>query len=382
MTQPRHLEIVPLAITILLHIVIVVAILWFGQEIKPLPVPKHIQAVIVPSSMERPSEASSSAAKQALPIEEKPKEEQINKREEAKRQAAEVAAAAAQKAEVQKAQALAEAKQQKQELAKAQAEIEKQQAVKDAAVKQKQAETEQKYALKKAKEAEKLKAELDAKRIKELAVKEAKIADEKAKARLQEQKKAEDAKKLAAKEATEKAKASKERALKDLKLAQEKADKAAQAKAAKEQVIKDAKTAKAAKPSQEEIDRILRKANADALRRFSQSMGNDDAEIGNLKSQATANAKANSIGKYGAQIKSHIKSAWRVPAGSSGITATARFTLSADGSVASVVITQSSGNDDFDASIKALRSLSGVPVPDDSEIFSQVRSTSITFKAP
>lgn len=367
MTPPRHLERTPLAITIVLHVVILGAFIWFGRDIEPLPVPKHIQAVIFPTpSSQSTSDSSSSSAKQALPAKEKPQKPQVNKQEEAERKAAELAAAVA----VQKAQALAEAKQQKREL-------EKQQAIKEATAKQ--AETEQKYALKKAKEAEKLKAELEAKRIKELADKEAKKAEEKAKARLEEKKQAEEAKKRETKEAADNAKAAKERALKDLKAAQEKVDKAAKAKAAKEQAIKDAKAAKA---NQEDIQKMLRKANADALRRIGQSLGSDDAEIGNLKSQVAANAKANSIGKYAAQIKSHIKSAWRVPAGSSGITATARFTLSSDGSIASVVITQSSGNDDFDASIKALRSLSGVPVPDDSEVFNQVRSTTITFKAP
>ena len=425
MTQHRRLENVPLAITVVLHIVILVAFIWFGQDIKPLPVPKHIQAVIVPPpSPQSASEASSSAAKQALPPKEKPQEPQINKRAKAERQAAEVAVAATQKAEAlaeaQKVQALTEAKQQKRELAKAQAESEKQQAIKEAAVKeealkQQQVETEQKYALKKEQHAQKLKAEklkteldakrakeleaknakeLDAKHAKETAEKEAKIADEKAKARLQEKKTAEEAKKLAAKEATDNAKTVKERAIKDAKLAQEKADKEAKAKAVKEQAANDAKAAKAlkeqaandakaAKAAQEKADKLAAaKASADAKRRLSQSLGNDDAEFGKLKSQVAANAKANSVGKFGAQIKSHIKNAWHVPIGSSGLTATARFTLSSNGSVSSVVITHSSGNDDFDASVKALRNLNGVPVPDDSDTFSQVNTPSITFKAP
>ena len=410
MPKPRRLEQVPLAITIVLHIVILVAFIWFGQDIKPLPVPKHIKAVILPPPpSQSTSEASSSAAKQALPPKEKPQEPQINKRAEAERQAAEVAVAATQKAEAlaeaQKVQALTEAKQQKRKLAKAQAESEKQQAIKEAAVKeealkQQQVETEQKYALKKEQHAQKLKAEklkteldakrakeleaknakeLDAKHAKETAEKEAKIADEKAKARLQEKKTAEEAKKLAAKEATDNAKTVKERAIKDAKLAQEKADKEAKAKAVKEQAANDAKAAKAA---QEKADKLAAaKASADAKRRLSQPL-NDDAEFGNLKSQVAANAKANSVGKFGAQIKSHIKNAWHVPIGSSGLTATARFTLSSNGSVSSVVITHSSGNDDFDASVKALRNLNGVPVPDDSDTFSQVNTPSITFKAP
>ncbi|HEY4713101.1 MAG TPA: cell envelope integrity protein TolA, partial [Aquirhabdus sp.] len=195
------------------------------------------------------------------------------------------------------------------------------------------------------------------------------------------------AKKLAAKEAADTAKTVKERAIKDAKLAlekdakftQEKANKEAKAKAVKEQAIKDAKAAKA---NQEDIDKLLRKANADALRRFSQSMGNDDAEIGHLKSQVAANSKANSIGKYKSQIESRIKNSWRVPSGSSGSKATARITLSADGSIASVVIISPSDSDDFNASIKALNGHSGLPVPDDSDTFRQVNPLIITFKAP
>ena len=119
----------------------------------------------------------------------------------------------------------------------------------------------------------------------------------------------------------------------------------------------------------------------DTSRQSSQSLGNDDTERGSLNSQVAANANANSVGKYTAQIKSHIKSAWHVPIASSGLTATARFTLSSNGSVASVVITQSSGNDGFDASIKALRSLNGLPVPDDTELFNRIKDMDIGFSS-
>ena len=48
-----------------------------------------------------------------------------------------------------------------------------------------------------------------------------------------------------------------------------------------------------------------------------------------------------------------IRRAWDVPTGSSGKTVSVRFTLSDSGSVSSIVITRSSGDDALDASIKA-----------------------------
>jgi colicin import membrane protein len=184
------------------------------------------------------------------------------------------------------------------------------------------------------------------------------------------------------KDAHAKMKAEKEQALKDAH-AKEKASNESQTKAKldhekaqKEQASKDAK-------AQEKADKIkASKEAADAKRRLTQSLGNDDAEMNGLKGQVAAQTKANSIGKYKTQIESRIKTAWRVPSGTSGLKATARFTLSSDGTIASVVIIHSSGNDDFDQSIKALSGHNGLPVPDDSDVFRQVNPLVITFRAP
>ncbi|MDE2419775.1 MAG: cell envelope integrity protein TolA [Gammaproteobacteria bacterium] len=393
-TKPHSSDRAPLVFTVLLHIVVLTVLIWFGKNLAPLPVPKHIQAVIVPSttmnntaSQAEPKSTPAPSSPPDQPIKQQVEKQQIEKQQLEKQQkaeerqaekAAEVAAAAL---AAEKAAALAK-QQQKIEYAKAQA---AKQAEAD-----KQAEIERAYALKKAQHAEKLKAEVEEKRLaKEKAAEDAKaekIREMKAAKAAQEKADKEQAlkdakakekaeKEQALKDAKAKEKTQKEQALKDAK-AKEKAEKEAADKAAKEQAIKDAK-------AQEKADKLkAAKEAADAKRRLMQSLGNDDAEVSNLKGQVAANAKANSVGKYAAQIKSRIKSAWHVPAGSSGLKATARFTLGSDGSVASVVITHSSGNDDFDASIKALRNLSGIPVPDDSDTFSQVKAPTITFVAP
>ncbi|MBC7752104.1 MAG: cell envelope integrity protein TolA, partial [Candidatus Saccharibacteria bacterium] len=136
----------------------------------------------------------------------------------------------------------------------------------------------------------------------------------------------------------------------------------------------------AAKVAQEKADKLAAaKAAADAKRRLSQSLGNDDAELGNLKSQVAANAKANSIGKYKSQISSKIYNAWRTPQNSAGLKAVARITLNADGSIASFLIIKSSGNEDYDASVRALQYQSGLPVPEDLETLRQVNPLVITF---
>ncbi|WP_410211102.1 cell envelope integrity protein TolA [Aquirhabdus sp.] len=399
MTQDSNSASGPLVFTVVLHIVVLAAFIWFGRNLVPLPEPKHIKAVMIsapktdsnaPATPEQtstpaPSNATAKAAEQREQLKAQ-REEAKAETARAEKRAIEVAAAAV---AAQKAEALAAEHRQKQiERTQAQEKVlqEKQAAAKAAA---KQAEIEQAYALKQAEQkAEKLKAE----RLKALAqqeeAKKAQLkADEKARAhaeKLAQQKTdAELAKKQAAKEAAENAKQLKENANKDAKAAQEKAAKLEKEKAAKEQAFSDAKEAKekAAKEAKEKANAA--KASAEARRKLlTQSLGDDDAEVSNLKGQVAAQAKANSIGKYKSQIESRIKNAWKVPSASSGLKATARITLTPDGSIASIVITSSSGNDDFDTSIKALRSHGGLPVPDDSDTFRQVNPLVITFRAP
>jgi colicin import membrane protein len=326
---PHTFDRVPLVFTVLLHLVVLIVLVWFGRNLTPLPMPQHIKAMIVPSSV-----IDSLPAQKQITNAPKPSasaKPRVTQDIEKKNAALEAEAAAA-----LKAQKVAAKQQEKIENAKAIT------AKKDA---DKQAQVERAYTLKKSRDAEKLKIDIEKKQA-------AKAAEDKEKAQ---------------KEALENSK----RKEKAIKAAKEKAD-----KAEKEQALKEAEI-------QENADKVkAAEAAADAKRRLTQSLSNDDDVVSSLKGQVAATAKANSIGKYASQIQSHIKSAWSVPAGSSGLKAIARFTLASNGSVLSVVIIRSSGNDDFDNSIKTLRNLNGVPMPSDSDIFSQVRTPTITFVAP
>ena len=93
-----------------------------------------------------------------------------------------------------------------------------------------------------------------------------------------------------------------------------------------------------------------------------------------------------SFGQAGASgISSSVTvlSRWRVPA-SDAKQATLRITLNRQGEVQSVVITQSSGDEAFDASIRAaVERAAPFPVPDDDALFARsFRTISFTFKKP
>lgn len=77
-----------------------------------------------------------------------------------------------------------------------------------------------------------------------------------------------------------------------------------------------------------------------------------------------------------------ILKAWKIPLNSSGLLAVARFSITENGSIATAVIVRSSGDESFDNSIKALTNLNGIPVPDDSKTFEQVKFAMLRFKAP
>jgi colicin import membrane protein len=72
---------------------------------------------------------------------------------------------------------------------------------------------------------------------------------------------------------------------------------------------------------------------------------------------------------------------WRVPS-NDNLSAKVRITLNPRGEVLSVLITQSSGDDAFDASLKAaIERSSPLPIPDDAELAQkQFRTITFTFK--
>ncbi len=325
--KPHAFDRASLVFTVLLHIVVLVVFIWFGRNLTPLPVPQHIKAVIVPSSAIDALQSKEKITNAPRPTSHpKPRVKQ-----DIEHKNAELTTKATEALEAREIKKAADR-------AKQQEKIENAKVITAKKAEEKQAQVERAYALKKLQDAEKLKIDIEKKQM-------AKVAQANAKAQRE--------------------------AFENTKLIKEKAD-----KAEKEQALKDAKI-------QENADKEkAAQAATDAKRRLTQSLSNDDDAVSSLKGQVAANAKANSIGKYASQIQSHIKSAWRVPAGSSGLKATARFTLASNGSVLSIVIIRSSGNDDFDASIKTLRNLSGVPVPSDSDTFGHVRIPTITFVAP
>ncbi|OTU28176.1 TonB family protein, partial [Acinetobacter pittii] len=166
---------------------------------------------------------------------------------------------------------------------------------------------------------------------------------------------------------------------------------------AKQQKADDAKRkAEAdAKAKQKAADDAKRKAEADA--KAKQQKAADDAK---RKAEAEAEAKAASAQKAqeeAAQKKAEakkvassarrdfeqkIRRSWDVPTGSSGKTVGVRFTLSDSGSVNSIVITRSSGDDALDASIKAaIQAAAPYPMPSDPDARREARSVSSTFRA-
>ncbi|KJH61566.1 cell envelope integrity protein TolA, partial [Acinetobacter calcoaceticus] len=142
-------------------------------------------------------------------------------------------------------------------------------------------------------------------------------------------------------------------------------------------------------------DDAKRKADADA--KAKQQKAADDAK---RKAEAEAEAKATSAQKAqeeAAQKKAEakkvassarrdfeqkIRRSWDVPTGSSGKTVGVRFTLSDSGSVNSIVITRSSGDDALDASIKAaIQASAPYPMPSDPDARREARSVTSTFRA-
>ncbi|MDS7956044.1 cell envelope integrity protein TolA, partial [Acinetobacter sp. V104_13] len=171
----------------------------------------------------------------------------------------------------------------------------------------------------------------------------------------------------------------------------------ADAKAKQQKAADDAKRkaeADAKAKQQKAADDAKRKAEADAK---AKQKAADDAK---RKAEAEAEAKAASAQKAqeeAAQKKAEakkvassarrdfeqkIRRSWDVPTGSSGKTVGVRFTLSDSGSVNSIVITRSSGDDALDASIKAaIQAAAPYPMPSDPDARREARSVSSTFRA-
>ena len=195
--------------------------------------------------------------------------------------------------------------------------------------------------------------------------------------------KAEAEKAAKAKAAAEKAEAEKTaKETAKAKAAAEKADalkaekEAAKAKAAADKAAAD-KAAKAA------TEKAAADKAAKAKAALQKNLGGEDEFSGlkkDLSDKASAKAAADAaaeksrnaaamIAQYKNRIQQTVKNRWKVPAGTEKHKVTVRISLNASGEVQSAVLTQSSGDDALDASIKAAILGGQLPVPDDPEIF-------------
>ena len=126
----------------------------------------------------------------------------------------------------------------------------------------------------------------------------------------------------------------------------------------------------------------------------------DQTETIEAKERADADAKASSAKKAAEEaankkaeskkiastakrdFEGKVKGAWRVPPGTSGKKVQVRFILSDSGTVTSFRITQSSGDENLDESIKsAVYAAAPYPMPSDSEARKQAKEVVSTFTA-
>ena len=162
--------------------------------------------------------------------------------------------------------------------------------------------------------------------------------------------------------------------------AKDKADKLAQAKAnianLNKNAIDNEITAQKNSEKKEAQAKLLKAAQATS----------HDAEDGLLAEQQLADKKAaeklaleNSnkdlaslMDKYTRQIQKAIKQQWNKPPNTEKLSATVRITVFPDGEVRNIYISKSSGNDAFDASIKAaIDKASPLPVPKDNQALNE-----------
>lgn len=84
---------------------------------------------------------------------------------------------------------------------------------------------------------------------------------------------------------------------------------------------------------------------------------------------------------YLAELRRRVQSVWKYPNGSENLQATVKFDLNRDGYVSDVVITKSSGRNDFDASVlHAVKKASPFPpIPEQLMQDAELRKVEMTF---
>ena len=178
--------------------------------------------------------------------------------------------------------------------------------------------------------------------------------------------------------------------------AKEKAEKLAQAKIEKEAKEKASKLAEAkakiANLNKNTLDNEMaalknaekKEAQAKLLKAAQATSHNEDdrafaeqqlADKKTAEKLAVENSNkelANLMEKYTRQIQKAIKQQWNKPPNTEKLSATVRITAFPDGEVRNIYITKSSGNDAFDASIKAaIDKASPLPVPKDNQALNE-----------
>ncbi len=214
---------------------------------------------------------------------------------------------------------------------------------------------------------------------------QAKLAEEKRKAeeaaktkQAAEQQRLEEAQKQQA-EAKRQAEAKARAEAEQKRKAEQNAKAEADAKAKQQKAAEDAKRkaeADAKAKQQKAAEDARRKAEIEA----------EEKAASAKKAQEEAAQKKGEAKKIASSAKrdfeQKIRRAWDVPTGSSGKTVSVRFTLSDSGSVSSIVITRSSGDDALDASIKAaIQASAPYPMPSDPDARREARSVTSTFRA-
>ncbi|MBH1969707.1 MAG: cell envelope integrity protein TolA, partial [Moraxellaceae bacterium] len=162
--------------------------------------------------------------------------------------------------------------------------------------------------------------------------------------------------------------------------AKDKADKLAQAKANIANLNKNALA------NEMNALKIAEQKDAQAKLRDAAKATSHDAEDRALAEKQLADKKAaeklaleNSnkdlaslMDKYTRQIQKAIKQQWNKPPNTEKLSATVRITVFPDGEVRNIYISKSSGNDAFDASIKAaIDKASPLPVPKDNQALNE-----------
>ena len=164
----------------------------------------------------------------------------------------------------------------------------------------------------------------------------------------------------------------KKKALAQKKLAEEK--KTLQAKEAKlrqQQLLADKKAIET-----EKQQKLLAQQKKLQQQLMAQQLNSEAKNLSNVQSQA----QTGEVDKYKAEILATIQSNWRIPEINNKLKCVYSVSVAPDGSVLSVQLVKSSGNDELDQSAReAINASSPLPVPQQAALFSHFRQLMLTL---